>query len=260
MQVRIRLVNNTLQNGIGGSALDAFNAAFGGFDFPLVSGDNVISTTTVFFPLGQYNWDLKVEVPNKTFLIGSFLPDSVLIATTSLFYVVAPTGLDVAMASTSDVLISSLVTGTTTQSVLRCNPVNFDITVCAISLIVPSSSVVQSDFETFRDDVLRRAPIGYITRFATILLSTGSSSLPVFSATIPNGVIGAGSSLTLDLNHSLDYILNATTSSFNNASATSTDTFYNITSFYWNIVVYLGFLFYILKRVLGKHLIPKLDI
>lgn len=258
--LRLRLVNNTLQNGIGGSALDAWNSAFGGYSIPITSaGAFDLSTTTTFDIDGQVNIEWSIQVPNTTWLIGSFLSPQVLVSTTTYFIVNQMTGLDIAMASTTDILISALVTGTTTQSVIRCNPANFDITVCLISLLIPPRSVLENDLTNFKNDVLVRFPIGYVTRFLTILGSGATSSLPVFSATIPDALpFGQGQTITLDLNHSLDWILYATTSAYITAEASSTDTLYDITSYYWNIMVYMALGFYILRRIIGAHLIPDL--
>jgi len=258
--LRIRLANNTLQNGIGGSVLDAWNGAFGGFSIPITSaGSFDLGTTTTFDIDGQINIEWSLQVPNTTWLIGSFLSPQILVSSTTMFVVNQMTGLDIAMASTTDILVSALVTGTTTQSVIRCNPANFDITVCLISLIVPPRSVLEQDLTNFKNDVLNRFPIGYITRFLTILGSTATSSLPVFSATIPNALpFGQGQTIELDLNHSLDWILYATTSAYITAEASSTETLYDITSYYWNIMVYMALGFYIIRRIIGSHIIPKI--
>ena len=257
MELRIRLVNNTLQNGIGGSALDAWNSVFGGFSFPIISsGAFNFSTTTTFDVRGQVNMDIDIEVPNSTFLIGSFLPPDVLVSTSTIFYVDSPTALDIAMASTSDVLIDALITGSTTQSVLQCNPQNFDITICLISLIVPPYSVIQSDFTQLKDGFLSRWPIGYITRAFEIFSSTASSSLVVFSATLPSNLIGVVPSISLDLNGALDTVLNSNASDYGYGSSTST--LYETTSYYWDIIVYIALGFYILRRILGSHVVPDL--
>lgn len=256
MYFSYNLINNTLQNGIGGSALDAWNSAFNDFSFDLVPGLNVISTTTTFELNGQVNASWRVYVPNTTFLIGSFLPDNIFLSTTTEFTVTRKTGLDIAMSSSTSVLISSLITGTTTQSIIRCNPVDFDITTCLVSLFIPPQSVLEHDFNQLRDGFLSRWPLGYVTRFITIFSNTASSSLPVLRATVPPGIPGTGSSLVLDLNGVLDPFLNSTIGSFSNVSASSTQTLYEFTSYYWEIIVYLALGLYILRRILGLHLIP----
>jgi len=92
-----------------------------------------------------------------------------------------------------------------------------------------------------------------------IFTSSTTSALPVLSATVPSGIVGTGSHIDLDLNHSLDFILNADIGSFSNESASSTKTFYEFTSRYWDIMVYMALAFYILRRILGGHLIPHIN-
>jgi len=65
--LRINLVNNTLQNGIGGSALDAWQSAFGGIDLPLSSGYNQVSTSTTFTMAGQVNASWQIRQPSLGF-------------------------------------------------------------------------------------------------------------------------------------------------------------------------------------------------
>lgn len=256
MYFSMNFTNNTLANGVGGSALDAWNSAFGEIIIPLNVGLNTVSTTTTFLLNGQVNAIWRVKVPNSTPFIGFFLPDQVLLSSSTQFVVGQRTALDIAMASTSEALITALLTGTTTaQSVIRCNPWDFDIMICLISLIIPPQSVLQGDFEQLRDGFLTKWPLGYVTRLIDILAASTTRAMPVISAIIPAGVVGAGSTITLDINNSLDYILNATTSQFNNVSASSTRTLYEITSDYWEIFVYACLGLYILRRILGSHLI-----
>lgn len=252
----MNFTNNTVANGVGGFALEAWNSAFGEIKIPLNSGLNIVSTSTTFTLNGQVNAVWRIKVPNSTPIIGFFLPDQVLYSTSTVFIVGQRTALDIAMASTSEALITALLTGTTTsQSVIRCNPWDFDIMICLISLIIPPQSVLQNDFEILRDGFLSKWPLGYVTRMIEIFASSTNSQIPVISATIPSGVIGAGASITLDANHALDFILNATTSGFLNSSASSTDTLYEITSYYWELIVYACLGLYILRRILGSHLI-----
>jgi len=256
MYLRMNFVNNTVANGAG-FAFEAWDAAFGGIDLPITSaGFSTVSTSTTFYTNGKVTATWQIRQPNDTWLIGSILSDSVVLSTTTYFVVSQMTALDYIMSSTSAVLVNALLTGTTTaQSVIRCNPTDFDILICATSLVVPPYSVLVDDFEQLRDGFLARWPLGYVTRFVEIFADTSSSSIPVISATVPSGVVGAGASITLNANNALDFILNATTSSFLNSSASSTETFYEITSRYWNIFVYLALGFWILRRILGSHII-----
>jgi len=122
---------------------------------------------------------------------------------------------------------------------------------------VPDQDKMKSFIQKLKDGFITKFPVGYFYVLYDSFL-TPATSIPVFSATIPNGVVGSGASITLDLDHSLDYILNATTSSFINSSAPSSDTLYDITSPYWNILVYLALGFYVLTRLLGTGVVGNL--
>ena len=146
----------------------------------------------------------------------------------------------------------------TTALAGTCNPLgSFDAIQCLSFLFIPSATQIQSSFSSLYSGVLTHFPLGYVTDFIAILATTTTSAIPVINATVPNGVIGTGAHISLDLAHSLDYILNATSSIYNNASASSTQTLYQITSYYWNILVYVLTGLFILARVLGSHLIPR---
>jgi len=255
--LEMKFVNNTIENGIGGSALDAWNSAFGAITIPLSSGDNVVSTSTTFTIDGNVNATYRVKVPNQTVLIGSLLPDQILISTTSTFTVNHKTGLDIAMASTTDVLVSALITGTTTQSVIRCNPVDFDITTCVISLIVPPQSTYVNALNRLKSDALTHFPLGYVTDFISILYDTSEGTMTPIDAYVPSVLPGGGAHIRLDLSHVLDTVLYATTSIYTNVSAPDTRSLYDITNDYWELVVYIMAGIYFLTRILGAHLFPQ---
>lgn len=108
------------------------------------------------------------------------------------------------------------------------------------------------------DNLKYRFPLGYVTDFVTIISTSTESSLVVVDATLPSVLPGGGAHIRIDLSHILDPVLNATSTIFNNASAPSTQTFYEITSHYWNIVLYLAVVFYIIARIVGSHIVPDL--
>jgi len=126
---------------------------------------------------------------------------------------------------------------------------------CTAFLLIPDSGYLFDSLSNFRDNVSTHFPLGYLTDFIGIMSTTTTSSLPVINATIPDGVIGSGAHIDLDLSHSLDFILYAT-SSFSGSGASTTATFYDITSYYWNIICYIALAFYLLSRIVGIWLIP----
>jgi len=251
----------------GGSALDAFNSATGrgeDIQLPLVSGYNNVSTTTTFLMAGRTNGNWKVISPSflgTLPVVGFLFPTNNLIATSSYFYYLFKTGLDDSVDLGADSVAEYILTGTTTgaNTILNCsNLLSGGLTPCIVSLFVPNATTLSADFTRLRDGFLSTWPLGYLTRFIGIFLSSATSTIPTFSATIPSGVVGAGSHISLDLNGALNPILNATSSTFVSAEATSTQTFYQITSRYWDIFVYLALAFYILRRLLGSKVVPHL--
>jgi len=246
---------------LGGSALDAFNSSFQSalsITIPLVSGENTVSTTTTFTSAGRTNATYRIVIPDTGFLATlGFGSDSVFSTTTS-FFVGYATPLDNAVSQGADSTAQYILTGTTTgaTTIVNCGAIlTGGLVPCLVSLVVPSPQVISDDFTRLRNGFLSAWPLGYVTRFVSIFTASTSAPIPVLSAVIPAGIVGSGSRITLDLNHSLDYILNRVPSSI----STTTQTFYEVTSYYWNILVYLGLAFYILRRVLGFHIIPTIN-
>lgn len=168
-----------------------------------------------------------------------------------------PEGLSGTVASTTvaNMGLNSFIAAST-----ACNPFSgeFSITDCLFAIVVPPQEVLDDQLTVLQDHALHIFPFGYITDFVSIVRSTSTVPLVILSATVPNGIPGSGADISLDLTNSLDFVLNATTSSFSNVSASSTETLGVITKRYWDYLVYLGVLLYILRRVLGSHIIPKM--
>jgi len=127
------------------------------------------------------------------------------------------------------------------------------VTDCLAFLFIPDANYLNGTINNFKTNVSTHFPLGYITDFLSILSTSTEGTLTVIDATLP--MLG-GPHVHLSIANVLDPLLNATTSQFTNESAPSTDTFYEITSHYWNILVYIGTLLYLLGRILGSHLIP----
>jgi len=164
-----------------------------------------------------------------------------------------------ALASTSPMSFAS--------SSNTCNPFSgsvstlyfnteFSPIACTAFLFVPDEILISESLTNVRVNVLQSFPIGYITDFITIMATTSTSTLTVIDATLPSILPGGGARVQLNLSHVLDWALYATSSRYNNVSASSTKTLFEITNDYWKIVVYIGALLYILSRLLGTRLIP----
>ena len=87
------------------------------------------------------------------------------------------------------------------------------------------------------------------------LFPSHDTSAVVFEMTIPSSLPGGGSHLALSVAGVLDPILDARVDDFETSTEDDTRTFYEITYDYWLIFVALATLFYLLRRVLGSHLI-----
>ncbi len=149
----------------------------------------------------------------------------------------------------------------TTYSFSECTLAHLDFGLCigdiAIALFVPLDSDWNKLVEDTKNNLSTAFPIGYIYDFFDIMSTSTSGSLTVLDATFPSALGFGEHTIHLDVAHSLDYILNATTGPYRNNSASSTQTFYQITSGYWKIAVYLLTLFYLLGRILGSGIIPR---
>lgn len=176
-------------------------------------------------------------------------------ATTSRFVVGTATNLDPSIFEGIQARIDALLSSTTANLSNICNIIggNFNMGDCLVGLILPPNQILYENYVILR----QMPPWGYAFRLYDIFSEEATSSIPVISATVPPGVIGAGATISLDANHALDFILNATSSGFLSGNATSTESFYDITSFYWELLVYIALALYILRRLLGTNIIHK---
>jgi len=154
-----------------------------------------------------------------------------------------------------------IYSGTSTTGVVfvECTTWEFDCYIInALSwAFILDTGTLQSDFAVFRSDALSRFPLGYVNDFFTILATTTESSLLLVNMTVPPGLPGHGATLTLDAAHVLDFIYEATTTDkFNTVGAVSEQTFLEITEGYWLYFLYLCTAFYIIRRIMGAHVIP----
>lgn len=148
-----------------------------------------------------------------------------------------------------------------------CNPLGGDVSTyflnedfstigCITFLLIPDGAYLRTSIGGFYDNIKTHFPIGYINDFLQIIATTSSSSLPILSATVPNGIVGSGATIEFDPTNAIDYILNAKVDDYNSSDVSTTTTFYEYTSFYWDMIVYILVAFYILRRILSSHVIP----
>jgi hypothetical protein len=125
---------------------------------------------------------------------------------------------------------------------------------CMEALFVPDSTQLTSAANSFKEKIATHFPLGYVTDFLSIMATTTESTLTVLDATLPSALgLGSSKHISFDLNHSLDWVLNATSTVFNNASASSTQTLFQITNEYWKKILYIMLAFYLFSRLFGER-------
>lgn len=258
--IKMQIVHdeNRLCQGTGISFLQACGRSQPPFELTFenpVAGYFTYSATGSIAYAGNYSMTTEIIHPRWYWF------NEVIVASSTYFVAVAPTVYDNAANFHGNSTTSPFVTGqaTTTEAIKAiCSPTTFAFNIgdCILGLFYPSPAHVAGWATSMRDLIGPKFPMGYAYDFYNIISTTTVGSLTVINATLPVGVIGAGSSINIDLTNSLDFILNATSSQFNNASGSSTETFFEITNGYWEIIVYTLLGFYFLRRILGQNVIP----
>jgi len=253
-------LHNIDQNVLLGSIFSPYDIVFlDGFQ-ATTSGDFYFSTTTV---VAEGNYRVEASI-RRSFLSGIFNSpfSSINDDQSHQFIVGSPTFIgNISQQSFSSINQLFASTSATSTSALAgsCNVLSgFSVTNCLAFLFIPDAGLVYDSLTDFRDKVSTHFPLGYLTDFIGIISTTTTSSLTVINATVPSVLPGHGSSITLSLTGILDSVLYATTSQFTMAGASTTQTFYDFTSYYWRIFVYLGAFLYIFGRIVGSHLVPSL--
>ena len=168
-----------------------------------------------------------------------------------------------------DIFASTTATSTVQGLKTYCNPLSgdistfflngkFDVALCSGELLTPDAGLIYESLGNFKDNVSTHFPLGYVTDFLNILYDNATDTIPMLTATVPNGIPGAGSHLSIGMNgHELDYLWNATTSSFVSPEASSTETFKDVVGFYWNWLLWIATGMYIISRILGSNVLPN---
>jgi len=227
------------------------------------SGHSVYSTTTTFSQEGQRQ--LKTEILiGQSSVFDLIFGENIFLASTTYFTVGGYTTGDAITQSISDSFneLSGVASTTVDNLSIACNPFsgNFDIVICFYRLIVPDSQTATALFQETYDMVFSRAPLGYFTDFISIMSTSTVGTLTLIDATIPTGMVGSGKQITLDITNVFDFVLDSTTTPlFNSANASSTETFFVQTNRYWTIIVSILFVLYLMRRLLGSHIIPHAD-
>jgi len=228
------------------------------FYYQLFSETNFsYSSSTQGLPVGKYY--VTTEITKGSFCLFGYCAFNTTVVSTSTTFVVATTTKLDKLKDNASQYIDTLSGGDPTFD--DCTVTSFNFFTCmsdlVIYLFIPESDAIEYMGNQIYDDILTHFPLGYVTDFVSILSTSTVGSLTVLDATVPSGVMGSGSHIRLDLTGILDEYLNATTSGFNNSSASSTETLFEITNYYWEMIVYILTIMYLARRVLGSGIIPK---
>jgi len=173
---------------VSANVIDSCNVYGAGkcsMDFPITASTTVASSTSIIFNYGgttKANWSIRKPTfwSNLWLIGGLFTPDTLAIRKTS-FVVGFQTTFDAALngdgtqvQGDSSGLVGYFTTGgtsSTTPVATQCANIFSDGTIvgCLVSLIIPSGEDLAADFQMLYSGVLSRFPIGYATRFMTII-------------------------------------------------------------------------------------------
>lgn len=216
------------------------------------SGFVTYSTST---PVGEGNYRVRLTL-DKHYLIDYDSLDSL-----SHQFIVGQSSFIGTISQSSYSALNAIFassSATSTAALARsCYPFSgqFDTINCLAFLFVPDAGLLSDSVNEFKDEVLTRFPLGYVTDFVSLIGTSTPSSAVVFEMTVPSSLPGGGSQLALSVAGVLDPILDARIDDFETSTEDDARTFYEITYDYWLIFVALATLFYLLRRVLGSHLI-----
>jgi len=221
------------------------------------SGDFEVNKVASVLGIGEYFMDITIR--KSSGFLGLF--NDTVFSTSTSFLVATTT----AFGQFSEVINASIASTTEALSngIDACSWTgDFDFFGClyslAIVLFIPDPSGLNQMFDDLKSEALDSFPLGYITDFFSIVSTSTIGTLTPFSATVPTILPGAGSHISLDITNGFDWLLNSTTGPFISPEASTTVTFYEYTSTYWEILVYVLAGLYILRRILGSHLVPHI--
>jgi len=227
-------------------------SSFGYFD---------LSTTTSILSQGKYT--VKTSVKSDSWLttiaswwgLDSSLNNS-LVSTTTFFIAGQATALDIMIASTTEAVEAFMASSTV--SMASCvGWSSFNLVDCLSLLLIPNSTQLTESVKNFATKAKGVFPIGYFTDFVSILSTTTVTAIPVISATIPSGIAGAGASVNLDLSHSIDWLLNSSSTIWATQQNVPEESFVDVITPYWEYLIYIALGFYLVSRVLGSHIIGR---
>lgn len=229
------------------------------FDYALTTASPYSYSSTTPLNIGDYNMTTWIE-KGKWCVLDKCLLTERLTSTTTTFTISTSSENDL-RAKRTQAVISTMAGFATSTDFSKCAIADFNLLICGQDILVwafyPTPDAIEYNMTNLKNNALTHFPLGYLTDFVTIISTTTEGTLPIINATMPNALGLGNGHIEISLDHSLDYILNATSTIFNNDSASSTETFLEITKWYWDRILYILALMYIISRILGTRLINK---
>jgi len=180
------------------------------------------------------------------------LAGDTVVATSTSFTVGEDTYLDTLDDQVTQGLLDLALTGTTSIQLIQCDNIfaGGGIGTCLLSLIVPSGETMKQAFQQTYQGILSRVPIGYITRFITILTATGSTMPPALSYTFGSSSPATLQGLTYEVQlwDHMDELESVRSDDGQNKNI------WDIVMPYFNVVVVFAVLFVILEDLMGLRI------
>lgn len=160
-----------------------------------------------------------------------------------------------AISSTTESLLSSYIFASG-YSLNACNPLSSDwnITDCVLSLVKPDPDFYTGAVDSLKTGFLSKAPMGYATRFYSIMSATTTTNLPTFTVPIRIGQATSTASGTMYLT----YDMNDMVAGANNVLTETRDPYNNknirdIAEPIVQVLIGSTLVFAIIKDLLGSH-------
>lgn len=247
-----------------GAVIDAVSNTIGqGCSFTLsypvtASGETDISTTTTFVYGGTWQYVTTISNTTGTYCLFGFCLSSSqtdLAQVSGSFVVGGLNALDVIQQfiASSSAALGSLAT--TTQAISNvCNPfyfTSFSIGSCMWLLVIPTGTTTSAFITGVSGQFLTYVPLGYVTRFISILTSGTTTPLPNFVYT-PPAILGYSQGAIV-LNPWNLFSTSSFIGSLTSSSSTGSRTLRSIAEPYWDFLWTLVLLGAIIGRITGIY-------
>ncbi len=144
----------------------------------------------------------------------------------------------------------------TTATLLKaCNPLSgFDVRQCISGLIIPEQPDIDASLKDLHDTVLTKAPFGWISRIATLISTTSTTTIPSISYTFQSDSPLSGDTLSFDLGN---YLQQASVLSSQMTSNTDHKTVWQILQYPIDLFLYLYLAYVMLQDITGIDFLSR---